>query len=154
MSISGIKALMENKKSYHRLLTMDSMLSFKDNHVCIGQTASYFISLQLLFKRESMLNHTTNCVIRISVMKENKNGVHKTELMINTLAILNGSQTFQSLQMMGTFILEKGDKITVIVSAPQLVYYCKECNKITVMVGPDVRLGSDKFNSLHDSKRL
>lgn len=142
-SSKGTTALMENNKSSHRLLTMDSVLFFKDDYVCIGQTASYFISLQLLFKRELRLNHTTNCVIRVSVMKENKDGSHTTQLMTNTLAALNGSQTLQSLQMMGTFILEKGDKITVIVSTPNLVYYCKGCNKITVIEGRGVKLGSN-----------
>lgn len=137
MYISGTKALMENKKSSHRHLTKDSVLSFKDNHICIGHTASYFISLQLLFKRESRLNHNNNNT-RVTVMKENKDGAHKTELMTNTLPTLNGSQTLQSLPLIGTFILEKGDKIMVIVSTPHLVYYCKGCNKITVMVGHDV----------------
>ncbi|XP_052105531.1 uncharacterized protein LOC127738365 [Mytilus californianus] len=124
-------ALMNSTKSAHRLVTRKEILSFHDNKIIIRKTNTYFVSVQLLFKRESRLNHTIQDNVDVTLMKKNR--LDNVYLLSKTLPICNGSQTLQTVRIVEYFKLKKGDEISILVSKPNLVYKCPTCNMVTVI---------------------
>ncbi|CAC5425460.1 unnamed protein product [Mytilus coruscus] len=126
-------ALMKSTKSAHRIVTRKEILSFHDNKIIIRKTNTYFVSVQLLFKRESRLNHTIQDNVDVTLMKKNRLDIDNVYLLSKTLPICNGSQTLQTVRIVETFKLKKGDEISILVSKPNLVYKCPTCNMVTVI---------------------
>ncbi|XP_052105529.1 uncharacterized protein LOC127738364 [Mytilus californianus] len=126
-------ALMKSTKSAHRLVTRKEILSFHDNKIIIRKTNTYFVSVQLLFKRESRLNHTIQDNVDVTLMKKNRLDIDTVYILSKTLPICNGSQTLQTVRIVETFKLKKGDEISILVSKPNLVYKCPTCNMVTVI---------------------
>ncbi|XP_063428430.1 uncharacterized protein LOC134711630 [Mytilus trossulus] len=126
-------ALMTSTKSTHRLETRKEVLLFKNNKIIIRKSSTYFVSVQLLFKRESRLNHTIQANVEVKLTKKNSLGIDNVTLLSKTLPICNGSQTLQTVRIVESFKLKEDDEISILVSKPDLVYKCPTCNMVTVI---------------------
>ncbi|CAC5403130.1 unnamed protein product [Mytilus coruscus] len=104
-------ALMKSTKSAHRLVTGN----------------------ELLFKRESRWNHTIQDNVDVKLMKKDRLEIDTVNILSKTLPICNGIQTLQTVRIVETFKLKKGDEISILVSKPNLVYKCPTCNMVTVI---------------------
>ncbi|OPL20570.1 hypothetical protein AM593_05264, partial [Mytilus galloprovincialis] len=90
-------ALMTSTKSAHRLETRKEVLLFKNNKIIIRKSSTYFVSVQLLFKRESRLNHTIQANVEVKLIKKTRLEFDNITLLTKTLPICNGSQTLQTV---------------------------------------------------------
>ncbi|VDI68920.1 Hypothetical predicted protein [Mytilus galloprovincialis] len=126
-------ALMTSTKSAHRLETRKEVLLFKNNKIIIRKSSTYFVSVQLLFKRESRLNHTIQANVEVKLTKKTRLEIDNITLLTKTLPICNGSQTLQTVRIVETFKLKEDDEISILVSKPDLVYKCPTCNMVTVI---------------------
>lgn len=66
-------------------------------------------------------------------MKGDSTNSHKSILMKKIVPSLKGSLTLQTVNLMGIVILQGGDRLSLTVSHPELVYSSKECNMVTLL---------------------
>ena len=105
----------------------------KDNSVEIRESGMYFISVQLIFKREARLDHTTDTPIEVFCIKNKVTNTKGDYLFRSILPALNGNQILQESSITDIIMLHESDSISISTSQPHLFYVCPSCNTINVI---------------------
>lgn len=135
--------LMKSQKNVCRILILNFLFVlglgiFKDhtkleglNTLEIKESGLYFLSVQLMFKREYRSQESLVDPIQVTITRNQ--GRHATVLVTEKLSVLRGKQVLQKAALTDIFKLHIQDSLSIYTSHPHLFYSCQKCNSINMI---------------------